>query len=405
VLTYSSLFPNGVDATHGIFVARRLAELSRSASFSATVVAPVPWFPFRSAIFGRYGEFARIPRTEELFGWQVRHPRYPVIPKIGMLAAPQAMYKATLRSARSAIDEMGGIDLIDAHYLYPDAVAASRLADDLRVPMIITARGSDVNVIGRMKGPRRMILEAAQRARAVVAVSRALASGMRQMGIDDKKIHVMPNGVDLDRFHPGNRDLARRHLDTGGPVFLSVGALKEAKGHDVVIDAMRHLPEANLFIVGTGEYEKALRSRVSELKLTDRVSFTGRLSESDLIPYYQAADALMLMSRREGMPNVVLESLACGTPVIATDVGGIADVVTDPAMGILLEKRTAEAVAEAWHTLRDRNIDRGRVRRLAGRLTWDNTTAKLRELMEYCATGLPEATDQHRMKPLGRSIG
>ncbi len=385
ILTFSSLYPSQVDPSHGIFVERRLRELTEKTDVSATVVAPVPWFPFRSKRFGRYAEFASIPRLDRRHGIEIHYPRFPVVPKVGMLAAPGMMARGTSSTVEKVWRQHGRIDLIDAHYFYPDGVAAARIARRTGTPVIVTARGSDINLIASMKRPRQMILEAASIASAVVAVSEALAERMAEIGIDRRKIHVLRNGVDLDFFEPGDRAAARQRLGITEPTMISVGALKEAKGHHVAIDALVELPGTNLIVIGAGEYEMSLRKRVADTKLDERVTFAGRLSADALRVYYQAADALCLASRREGMPNVVLESVACGTPVIATDVGGIREVIEPGVMGELLRDRSATGVARAWRKIHTEGLDRRAIRRSAEAFSWDATVRRLHDLMLSCA--------------------
>lgn len=384
ILTYSSLYPNKVDPTYGIFVERRLYELVENTDVSATVVSPVPWFPFRSKVFGKYADFAAVPTFDQRHGIEISYPRYPIIPKVGMLSAPGNMARATARTLERLLKEHAPVGLIDAHYFYPDGVAASRLAEHLQLPFIVTARGSDINLIAEMARPRKMILEAADKAKAIVAVSKALGRSLQALGVEADKIHIIPNGVDLSFFHPGDRDAARRKLMFDTPTFISVGALKEAKGHDVAIEALRYLDDAKLVIIGTGEHERSLKKMVTILGLQSRVTFTGQLSPDALLEYYQAADALFLISRREGMPNVVLESIACGTPVIAANVGGINEIVNAPLLGALLSDRKPRAAAEAWRALSQRGVDRAGIRKAAESFSWDKSTEMLYSLMRNC---------------------
>ena len=388
ILTFSSLYPNAVDQSHGIFVERRLLKLIEKTDVAAEVVAPVPWFPFRSRLFGKYGQFAAVPRMERRHGIDVYHPRFPIIPKVGMSLAPRGMIRGCEHTVSNLVIKTRDIALVDAHYFYPDGVAAAALSERLGIPFIVTARGSDINLIATMARPGSMILEAASKARAVIAVSHALGRKMQDLGIPDEKIHILRNGVDTEYFQPGERQLARKVLDIESPTFLSVGALKEAKGHDIAIETLLHLPGAKLFVIGAGEYESALKSLVARRGLQDRVTFTGVLSAATLRTYYQAADALLLMSRREGMPNVVLESLACGTPVIAADVGGIGEVLDSPALGNLLSDRKPQSVAEAWSKLSQQGIDREAIRSIAVSFSWDDTIEKLHDLMRssICAS-------------------
>jgi glycosyltransferase involved in cell wall biosynthesis len=389
ILTYSSLYPNDVDPSNGIFVERRLRRLLAYSGHRAAVVAPVPWFPFKAKVFGRYAKLAAVPASTMRHGVHVCYPRYPRLPKIGMLAAPASMAAATAPVVRSLIARDGVPDIIDAHYCYPDGVAAARIARRFGLPFVMTARGSDINVIAAMPGPRRLILEAARNASAVIAVSQALGKKIAALGVPENKVHVLPNGVDLDFFCPGDRDASRARLNFESPTMISVGALKEAKGHDVAISALCHLKDARLVIVGTGEYEGQLKRLVKVLDLGARVTFAGQLDASELREYFRAADCLVLASRREGMPNVVLESLACGTPVIASDVGGIGEVLEVPVCGALLPDRKPQTLAKVWQEVQDNGVDRAEIRRVAGKLSWDSTIEQLDGLMRHCAGTSP----------------
>jgi len=165
LLTLTTLYPNAARPAHGVFVENRLAHfLKATPEAAARVVAPIPWFPSTHPAFGRYGRFAAAPRAETRRGIEVRHPRYPLPPKIGMTWAVHALVRTFLQSARAMIAEGWDFDLIDAHYLYPDGVAAARAARALGKPLVLTARGSDVTLLPRFPRQRRMILEAVDRA-------------------------------------------------------------------------------------------------------------------------------------------------------------------------------------------------------------------------------------------------
>ncbi len=394
ILTFSSLYPNAVDPSNGIFVERRLQKLLNHAGDTATVVSPVPWFPFKNPMFGRYAAHAAVPSAERRNNLEIRYPRYLRLPKIGMLFAPLAMALSGLRAVRQLAKTHGPFDVLDAHYLYPDGVAAGYLAARLDLPLLLTARGSDVNVIAQMPGPRRRILAAIRRAHAVIAVSDALGEELRKLGVDAAKIHVLRNGVDLDEFYPDDPEKARQALGVEGRLMLSVGTLREAKGHDLAIAALRHLPDVTLAIAGEGEFEQSLKQQAEQLGIMPRVRFLGRVAPAELRDWYQAADALVLMSRREGMPNVVLESLACGTPVIAADVGGIGEVVVSGDTGILLKERTAAALVDAWEALNDQRPSTERIRRSAEQLSWEGTIERLHRLMAERPNAAARKTQQ-----------
>ncbi len=382
ILTFSSLYPNAAQPEHGVFVEARLRELLSTGEVGATVVAPVPWFPLKSERFGRYAAFSRAPRRERRFDVDVLHPRYPVVPKVGMTIAPLLMAAGALSCVRRLVSRRR-VDLVDAHYLFPDGVAAAIIAGFLRRPFVLTARGSDVNVIMRYRVPRRMILWAAGRAAKVITVSAALKAELVGRGVPAEHVCVIRNGVDLDAFRPA-ADAPVRGSDGR---LLMVGHLKAGKGHGIAIDALGSLPGFHLTIAGDGPLRAALEERASANGVAARVEFLGRVPHGELARHYAAADALLLPSEREGMPNVVLESLACGTPVIATDVGGIPEVVTDSVAGVLIDAGTPAAVVTAVERLFADLPDRSEVRRFAEQYHWRASTERQLTLFRQVLKG------------------
>lgn len=377
VLLFSSLYPSAVRPIHGIFVETRLRELLKTGQVQAKVVAPVPWFPFKGERFGDYGRFAATPRFEHRNGLDVHHTRYLLPPKVGMNLAPYTMALGALATVRQLQRDGFDFDLIDAHYYYPDGVAASLLARWLGKPLVITARGTDLNLIPQHAFPRKLILQAARYASASIGVCQALMDSLRELGGEPAKLHTLRNGVDLVRFVPESRTQARDKLGLPhtGLLLLSVGHLIERKGHFVAIGALPLLPaEVHLLIAGDGPDRAALQRQAQQLGVAERVTFAGVVPQSELKWWYSAADALTLCSSREGWANVLLESMACGTPVLATNIWGTPEVVSTPDAGLLLRERTPVALAEAWTALMQHLPQRVATRRHAESFSWDSTT-------------------------------
>jgi glycosyltransferase involved in cell wall biosynthesis len=249
-------------------------------------------------------------------------------------------------------------------------VAAARLGEDLGKPVVITARGSDVTWIPRNPRARRQIQRAAASVSAVVTVSQALKRRLTDLGVAPDSISVLRNGVDLDRFAPRDRESIRAKLALDGTVWLAVGNLVELKGVHVTLAALATLPDVTLLVVGQGPEEARLRQLAERLGIEARVRFLGTIPHERLYEYYNAADALMLASSREGMPNVVLESLACGTPVVAAPFDGVTELLEVPEAGEIASERSAEAIATAWLRLRERAPTRAATRSVAERLGW-----------------------------------
>lgn len=382
VLLFSSLFPSGVRPIHGIFVETRLRELVKSGEVQAKVVAPVPWFPSTAKRFGEYAQFAATPRREERNGLEVFHPRYLLLPKVGMNLAPWAMALAALPLLRRLQREGFDFDLIDAHYYYPDGVAAGLLAKWLGRPFVVTARGTDLNLIPQYAYPRRLILDTAARASGSIGVCQALMDTLRDLGGEASKLHTLRNGVDLERFVPEPRAAARERLGlpVDGRYLLSVGLLIERKGHHIAIEALTQLPDVTLLIAGSGPDRSTLEALAVRLGVADRVRFAGVVPQAELKWWYAAADVLTLCSSREGWANVLLEAMACGTPVIATNIWGTPEVVSTPDAGRLMRERDAASLAEAWRALMLTPPAREAVRRHAERFSWEDTTRGQLEL-------------------------
>ncbi len=374
LLTFSTLYPNNVCPNHGIFVENRLRHLVGSRHVASTVVAPVPWFPSRSSLFGDWARHASVAPIELRHGIVVHHPRYPVIPRIGMSMAPYLLYRATLPALQRLLASGQRFNAIDAHYIYPDGVAAVWLGRALGLPTFVTARGTDVNLIPRYTVPRLLIRRAIADATALIAVSSALRNELVALGAQAEKVTVLRNGVDTALFRPTDRDSARTALGLKRPTLLSVGHLIERKGHDRTIEAMTRLPEFDLLIVGEGPQRDRLAALISRLGLSGRVRLLGARPHAELPSLYSAADILVLASRREGWANVLLESMACGTPVVASNAWGNPEVVRDSAAGLIADENTPDGIAAAVRRLIAHLPERAATRMYAEQFGWDAVT-------------------------------
>ena len=386
ILTFSSLYPNAVNPQHGIFVETRLRHLVAGGDVSATVIAPVPSFPITVGPFARYATSAEIPGRETLHGIDVHHPRFTVIPKIGMRLSPGSMARAARPVFRDLVAR-GDVQLIDAHYFYPDGIAAGILAREAGLPYVVTGRGADLNVFPDYPAARRRILETVDGAAACITVSDSLRRRLIDIGAPAEKVTVLRNGVDTGMFRPGGGDDVRAQLNISGPALIAVGNLAPEKGQMLVLEALQHLPDATLILVGDGPDAARLKQYADANGLTGRVHMTGRVPQSDLPALYSAADVSVLASEREGWPNVLLESMACGTPVVTADVGAAREIVTAPAAGRIAETRSAEALAAEISALLSDSPARDATRRHAEEFGWEATTRGQIELFRGILEG------------------
>lgn len=379
VLTFTNLYPSAAQPRHGIFIEHRVRQLVASGAASVRVVAPVPWVP-RAArrLAGRYGVLAGLPAAERQHDIEVWRPRFPAVPRLSGWCNPLSMALAALPLMRR-LQQQRDFDLIDAHFVYPDGAAAMLLATWLGKPIAVTARGTDINEFPRYRVPRAWIRWVLRRADALIGVSAALREAMLALGAPAERLDVLRNGVDLELFVPE----AGRPLDFSRPSWLSVGHLIPSKGHHLVIEALAGVSGAQLVIVGDGPEKPRLQQLALDLGVADRIRWTGTLQQPELARHYARADVTVLASAREGMPNVLLESLACGTPVIATKVGGCAEIITTPQAGVLMEHGDAAGVVAAYHRLVAQHPCREGARAHAERFAWAPTVERMAQLFSH----------------------
>jgi glycosyltransferase involved in cell wall biosynthesis len=377
LLTFTTLYPHAGAPNHGVFVENRLRHLLAygGGAVQATVMAPVPWFPSDHPRFGAWARHAAAPPRETRAGIAILHPRFLALPRIGMTVSPVLLYAAASGCLRRLLREGQRFDAIDAHYLYPDGVAAAWLGRRFGLPVVLTARGSDVTQFPEYAVPRALIRRALASAAGIITVSRGLAEALVRLGVPDASITVLRNGVDLAMFAPQDQAACRAALGLGGKVAVSVGGLIPRKGHDITIAALPHLPGWTLLIAGEGPARAALAALAHRLGVADRVRLLGPVPHADLPAVYGAADLSILSSAREGWANVLLESMACGTPVVASPIPGNDEVVQGRAAGRIAAARTPEAIAEAVRCLSADPPTRAETSAYAARFGWDATSA------------------------------
>ena len=357
LLTFTTLYPNELQKRHGIFVKNRMVHIAALEDVDFSVIAPVADVPFLKYFKqSRYFLNSQIKPSEIQDKIRVSHPKYFSIPKITNIV------KSLFKSAVKEVEE-NAPDIIDGQYLYPDGIAAYHLAKSVSRPLVLTARGSDVNYWMEIPRKKQEILEAINYASKVICVSGALQKSLINHGVNPEKLALIYNGIDHEVFNAKNRKKTPDY-------FIAVGNLVPLKGQSYILEALAKFPEEKLKIIGTGEDEALLKNLAHKLGITSRVEFIPYLNQRRLCEYYAGAKALILMSEREGMPNVVLESFACGCPVIAANVGGIAEVVNEKN-GILLEKRDSSALVLAIEKLLSSVYDVNTITKTVAHMDWE----------------------------------
>ena len=376
VLTLSSLFPDSTRPTFGVFVEQQTLGLAAHPDVELKVVSPygvppTPWLKHHPV----YGRIAKLARHEIWKGLEVHHLPFRTLPLIGGRFNPWSMWWALV----PLIDEIRQsfpFDIIDAEFFFPDGPAAARLAKRYDVPLSIKARGGDIHFWANSPVCRRMIVEAGCAADGMLAVSGALRQDMIDLGMPGDRIRVHHTGVNQSAFRPTDRSAAKKALGIDGPLILSVGYLIERKGQTLVIEALRDLPGVTLLIAGQGPDKAKLQAQIDAAGLRDRARLIGPQAHEALPALFGAADVMALPSASEGLANVWVEALACGTPIVISDIGGAREVIDRPAAGKIVD-REPKAIADAIRAILADPPAQEDTAEAARKFTWERNTEAL----------------------------
>jgi teichuronic acid biosynthesis glycosyltransferase TuaC len=385
VLTFTTLYPNNVWPNNGVFIKERMTFFSKLNGVEVKVVAPVPYFP--NIRLGSRWQYSQVTSHQLIEGLEVYHPQYFMTPKIGMSFYGLTMFWSVLPVVKKIQREFN-FDIIDAHYVYPDGYAATLLSNYFKKPVVVSARGSDINLYGEFPIIRRFLRRTLLKANRVVAVCQALKEGIIQLGVPEEKISVIPNGVDSYKFYPTPKEEVRRKLKLPDKkIILSVGHLTRNKGFDYLIKALKILrtdfnqKSIYLVIVGEGEFRKELEKNISLLNLGEHVRLAGAIPHKEMHDWYSAADLFCLASCQEGWPNVILESLACGTPVVATSAGGIPEIISPNGVGMLTE-RTEQDIVQKISIALKKSWNREEIVKFSEKYTWNQVALRVYDVFK-----------------------
>lgn len=368
VLMLSTLFPDISRPNFGVFVERQARELASRAEADVTVIAPLGIPPWPLSLAPHYAPLRALPRKERWRELTVHRPTFPIIPKVGGRTNVWTMTRAILPLVKK-LHAQRPFDVIDASFFFPDGPVAQRLSRALGIPYSVKARGADIHHWGTQRGTRAMVRQAGNAAAGLLAVSGAMRRSMAKMGMDADKIRVHYTGVDLDTFEIADRAAAKAALGFNGPVVLCVGALIPRKGQDLLVRALPLLPDVTLLLAGQGQYRRNIESLAQELGVDRRIGFLGSVPHHKLPRIFAAADVMALPSASEGLANAWVESLACGTPIVISDVGGARELLDRPEAGQIVA-REPEAIAAAIRAILDNPPEQEKVREAALRFTW-----------------------------------
>ena len=364
LVVFSTLFPNPGQPNAGVFIRERMFRVGKHVPI--IVVAPVAWFPGQSII--RYFKPHFRPDTpfkEVQEGVTVYHPRFFSIPFFFKCLDGYFLALSSFKIMKKLKKEFN-YNIIDSHFAYPDGFAATRLGKWLSVPVTITLRGTEVPH-SKSISKRPLLLMALKSAKKVFSVSTSLKNHVVKLGAQEEKITVVGNGVDIEKFYPVNGNELRNKLGIKetDKILITIGALVERKGFHRIIeimpDLMRTSPELHYLVVGgagvEGDWSEKLKSQVYDFQLQNNVHFLGAMLPAELKKVLSAADIFVLSTRNEGWANVILEAMACGLPVIATDVGGNSEVISNQDIGkvipfdepIALKNAINEALEKKWN--------------------------------------------------------
>lgn len=384
ILSISTMFPNPRMPVHAQFVQQRLDALAKRVDL--TVLSPIPWFPGQT-LMRRYANRNRVPPSTDGNAYPTWFPRFFSFPAV--LKPLDAFFLAWTVWRFVARNGMRNrIDILDCHLAYPEGFAGALLSRMLGKPYVVTLRGHDINDLHRFPVRVKQVLYALRHCGRYFGVAQALVDGAVRLGAPPEKGFASTNGVDPVRFRPTPKAEARSALglDPDKRYMLSVSHLVPRKGVDILLRALASLRAAGRedlrFVIAgkggeEGDCEAELRGLAETLGVAGSVIWAGAVLNTDLHRWYSAADVFCLASEKEGWPNVVLEALACATPVAAFSTWGVPEIIKGPHLGVLVDKREPEAFSRAIASVLDGAWDADRLRRYAEENSWDKVAEGL----------------------------
>ncbi|MBD3287789.1 glycosyltransferase [candidate division KSB1 bacterium] len=377
ILALSHLFPNSGAPFNGIFVKERLKYIARKVNLK--VVAPIPIF--RGAFLNKNLNIRKVDEFENFDSLAVYHPRYFRIPKFFKGLDPLFYQKSLNQFMQKYLNEKP-VDLFDFHWTYPDAIAGLEWAERFNKKIFVTIRGNEAIYYFQNCKQRKILKKRLKEFDHIITVSNDLKTKIvDEYNVQPVKITVIGNGIDSDKFYHIDKNKARElcGLDQNRKYILAVNRLSEEKGIKYLLEAFAGLNDKNtdLIIIGDGPLKNKLQNRSKALKIERNVIFHDFLSHEQIYKWFNAADLHCLPSLWEGCPNVVIEALACGTPVISTQTGGIPDLVTSEEYGLLVKPGDADALTKALSSALHNKWNRPAISEFGRKNSWENVADKV----------------------------
>lgn len=351
VLVVTPFFPHADARPYaGIFIGEQIQMLVRM-GLRIHVVTFVPWTPWPvPTLKQKWKRLSKIPHT---YSWRniiVEVHRFPALPRNLSLGIASRIMGNVLWQRIAFLR----FDLIHVHFAYPTGLAAIRSAARLGMPVVLTVHGSDIHTLPYLAGRyKRGVAEALANATRILVLSDFMKAAVLQL-CPTANVIAHRIGIDLSRFRmegftSEGSTTALELSDIGGPIILYVGNLLKEKGVIDLLEAFRMVKDlgAHLIFVGDGPLEKDLMLRLNALVLGGRVRLLGARSPESIPELLSIADILVLPSYREGLGMVCVEALACGIPVVATNVGGVPEVVKHMETGLLVRPGDIDSLAAA----------------------------------------------------------
>jgi glycosyltransferase involved in cell wall biosynthesis len=360
-----------------------------------TNLYPLPWQPTRATF--NYQQFTLLATKMDVYilipvaflDWfknrkqinqrneRIKIVPYIYLPKIGRRFYGTLMYWSLNLLAGKWLKKIAPTKVL-ASWAFPDGIAAQKIAKQLNAEFYLKVHGSDINMHTNFPARAKQIVTMANKANGILSVSYALANKMIELGVERKKIKVIYNGVDQTLFKMDNEQPPEKKY------ILYIGNLIKTKGVGELLESFNFVSQQQqnlqLIFVGGGPEQHVLERRSRELNLKTKVTFLGKIPHQQLPALIANAKLTVLPSYNEGVPNVLLESMACGTPIVATNVGGIPEIIND-SIGILVEKQDTEALSNAIITGITRDWNKLAISKSAQRFTWSNNINDLVQLL------------------------